>query len=150
MIVGPSNSYTELLKVSTTTSCKDTEQKKPPACKKKTTPEGSKPSLNPYLPFLVRNCFKSLQMSPLCCPTSRYRLGLSKLVQVTWGFLRFRHFTMSSLIEGLAVAVNAIMGICKEMYNNIHDLSLSTFYTKNLKSLLIQNLNRHFNVFIIG
>lgn len=147
MIVGPSNSYTQVLR--RTTICKDTG-KKPPACKKKKNiSEGSKPGLNPYFPFLVRNCFKSLMRSPLCCPTSRYRLGLSKLVQVTWGFFRFRHFTMSSLIEGLAVAVKAIMGTCKEMENNIHDLSFTIFYTKKLKSLLIQNLNRHLNVFSI-
>lgn len=37
---------------------------------------------------------------------------------------------MSSLIEGLAVAVKAIMGTCKEMENNIHDLSFTIFYTK--------------------
>lgn len=52
----------------------------------------------------------STMIFPVFLTTSKYKLGRSKLVHVTWGVLRFRQFMMSSLTEGLAVAVNATMG----------------------------------------
>ena len=45
---------------------------------------------------------------------------LSKLVQVSCGFLRRSETQISLLTSGVAVAVSAIKGTCKKRDNNTH------------------------------
>lgn len=89
---------------------------------------------NPHLVFWTRNCFRFWRMFPVFRPTSKYKFGRSKPVQVIWGSFRFKHRTMSSRTEELAVAVSATMGTCTKSL--IFNKGESSLIPKNSTTLL--------------
>lgn len=89
---------------------------------------------NPHLVFRTRNCFRFWRMFPVFRPTSKYKFGRSKPVQVIWGSFRFKHRTMSSRTEELAVAVSATIGTC--MKQLIFKKGESSLISNNSTTLL--------------